>query len=282
MKSKPNIKIIILITLGIIFAFSTIINNNLVFYSDEITLENENLKNAKVSGKIYINGNSDWADFKAAGNCTGEGTYSDPYVIEDLEIDGGSSGDCIDIHNSDVYFKIENCTLYNAGSLDSGIRLYFVTNGQLIDNDCSSAQDGIHLSHSDNNTISGNTVNNNYYNGIWLSYSNNNTISGNTANNNYENGLHIIWSNYNNISGNTIKSNEYGMVLVVSNYNTITDNKLIGNKYCILEDTCEGNIFENNDCVRKPEVPGYNIFFLLSILSIVSIIIGKKIKKSCK
>ena len=56
-----------------------------------------------VSGKIHIDGNSGWDAFKAAGNCTGNGTYSMPYVIEDLVIGDGGLGSCILIENSDVY-----------------------------------------------------------------------------------------------------------------------------------------------------------------------------------
>ena len=69
---------------------------------------------SKVSGTIMINGNLGWIDFRNAGNCTGSGTDIDPYVIEDLIIDGQGSEPCILIGNSDVYFRIENCSLFNA------------------------------------------------------------------------------------------------------------------------------------------------------------------------
>jgi len=64
--------------------------------------KNENLKISATSGIIYINGNSEWVDFKNAGKCTGQGTYSDPYIIEDLEIDSEGSGRIITIIDSDV------------------------------------------------------------------------------------------------------------------------------------------------------------------------------------
>ena len=93
MKSNAKSKIIILITLGIVFGLSLfIITNNILSqrnnytsseYSDEINLDNENLKISAVSGKIHIINNSGWVDFRNAGNCTGNGTYSEPYVIED-------------------------------------------------------------------------------------------------------------------------------------------------------------------------------------------------------
>ncbi|MFX0142160.1 MAG: hypothetical protein ACFFDN_51455 [Candidatus Hodarchaeota archaeon] len=50
-----------------------------------------------VSGKIHIDNN--WTAAKSAGICTGNGTYSEPYVIDDFIIDGGGSGSCILIEN---------------------------------------------------------------------------------------------------------------------------------------------------------------------------------------
>ena len=146
MKSKTHSKIIILIVLGIFIAFSTLHNNNLNFNAGnrdnskgnnvDFNVDNNNLKISAVSGKIHIDNN--WTVAKSAGICTGNGTYSDPYVIEDLVIDGGGSGSCILIENSDVYFRIESCTLYNSSGFPSaGIRLERVKNAQIINNNCS-------------------------------------------------------------------------------------------------------------------------------------------------
>ncbi|MCK4382984.1 MAG: right-handed parallel beta-helix repeat-containing protein, partial [Candidatus Lokiarchaeota archaeon] len=174
MKSSAKSKIIILITLVIFFALLPIITSNLSLitsscnrsseYSDDIAFDNENLKIAATSGKIHIDGNSGWVDFKIDGNCTGEGTYSEPYIIQGLVINGESSGSGIWIENSNVHFKVENCTLYNSGTglYNAGIKLRNVLNGQLINNDCSTNNgNGIGLHQSQNITIVGNIVNNN-------------------------------------------------------------------------------------------------------------------------
>ena len=161
MKSKTKFKIIILITLGIIFALALIINFTPGLFTDNnnvIDSDDETPKISAVSGKICIINNSGWVDFRNAGNCTGSGTYSDPYVIEDLEIDGGGGfGSPIWIENSNVYFKIENCTVYNTVGIwnDAGIRLSNVTHSQLINNTCSSNSNGILLYECFNNMISG-------------------------------------------------------------------------------------------------------------------------------
>ena len=122
--------VLILINLSFLTTdYENDINND---FSNEI---NRNLKISGISGKIHINNN--WTDAKTAGICTGSGTYMDPYVIRDLIINSNYSGNCILIENSFIYFKIENCTLYNSGSHNwAGIRLKNVYNGILIDNNC--------------------------------------------------------------------------------------------------------------------------------------------------
>jgi len=278
MKSRAKT---LLITLGILFAFSPIITTNLSFnvglrdkweeWSDEINLENEKLKILKISDPIYINDNdpiSNWSVAKDAEICTGFGTYSEPYVIKDLIIDSGYSGNCILIRYSSVYFRIENCTVYNAGS-QYGIYLNSVENGRVFNNNCSSNYHGIILFNSDNNIISGNIANNNSYgSGIYILRSNNNNISGNTANNNYLSGIELEESNFNNVTGNT----------------------LIGNRDCISEKRdCYGNTFsDNGNCIYEGLPPhpndgvisGYSLLLLLGVLSFVAIIISKNLKKS--
>ncbi len=357
MKRITKIKVNLLI-LGTFLAISLIINTNLNFnarninksseYSDDIIFYNDNLKLSKVSGKIHIDNN--WTEAKDAGICTGNGTCSNPYVIKDLVINGGGSGSCILIENSDVYFRIENCSSYNSGSLwiDAGIKFYNVTNGILNNNTFSknncgisilesnniiifgndvryNKDYGIYLSYSNSNTILINTVNQNYWSGIYLSDSNNNTISENIVNNNIVIGIRLSYSNKNGlwkniinnnrdgiylkesnnntilaneasnnegygillylsdnntISENIANYNEHGIYLEMSNYNIISGNTLLGNDECITEQTCEGNIFENNDCGDKDKIiTGYNLFFLLGILSVVVILINKKAKR---
>ena len=277
-KAKAKGKIIILITLGILFAFSPIITVNLIFnagnnktsseYDDYINLDNENLKISATSGNIHIDGNSGWIAFKNDGNCTGEGTYSDPYIIEDLVIDNGS----IYIENSDVYFKIENCTQYYLGEFGMGIYLSRANNSLIIRNNCSGNYVGITSWDCSNNTISGNIANNNAY-GI-MSYGGNNTISGNTANNNYwgiylydcdnstisgnnaddniQRGIQLESGDNNAISENTANNNWFGIVLLDSNNDTILGNIANNNTYYGIalsdssNDTILGNIANNN------------------------------------
>ena len=285
MKARTKSIIIILIIFGIGFAFSSIITTKLSFNgelrdkwkecSDKTDLEDEKLKISKVSEKIHIDNN--WTAIKAAGICTGNGTYSKPYIIEDLIIDGGNSGSCIFIENSNVYFRIENCTVYNSGSVrtEAGIKLSYVNNAQLFKNNCSKNYNGMRLSDSNNITISGNTASNNWF-GIYLFYCNDNRvlennasdngskgivsyfgddniISGNIANDNFIVGIELSECDYNIVSGNTARNSRDGGITLWFNYNNnISGNIASNNNYgiCIYHsnyNTVSGNTANDNN-----------------------------------
>ncbi|NVM16982.1 MAG: right-handed parallel beta-helix repeat-containing protein [Candidatus Lokiarchaeota archaeon] len=238
MKSNVKLKIIFLITIGILFTFLPLFSSYFIFnarnnktsskYSHDFDLDNENLKTSAVSGRIHIINN--WSAAKAVGICTGSGTYSEPYIIEDLVIDGGGSGSCILIENSYSNFKIENCTVFNSGTTASsaGIKLINVQRSQLIDNNCSSNLVGIWIHKSYSITVSGNIVNDNSF-GIYLYDSNGNAISENTAINNSLIGIYLYYSDRNNLSGNTANYNSFGIYLYNSDRNLISRNIVSNN-----------------------------------------------------
>lgn len=239
---------------------------------------------------ILINGNSDWIFYKSLEYCTGNGTYSQPYIIDGLTIneDGPS---CIHIENTNVYFIIRNCTLINSEPFGTGIEIQNVTNSQLIANNCSwkfsssNSYFGIHLNNCYNNTIQNNTANNGWV-GITLLNSNKTEISGNSVNNNLGShvysdrgyGIFLYESNNNSIVGNMVNYNAVGIGLNQSNYNLISGNTLLGNDYCIqISSHSEGNTVENNDCgVQEKIISGYNLVFLVCIFSIIIFIALKK------
>ena len=102
--------------------------------SSNTTTDQNGLKSSSISEKVYINGN--WSSAIAMGICTGDGSSSNPYLIQDLTIDGDNIGNCIAIENSEYYLVIENCTVYNSGPgfYDSGIKLINVSNAQILNN----------------------------------------------------------------------------------------------------------------------------------------------------
>ncbi len=246
MKSNPKI-VFVLIFVGIVFTLSPIISKSFKLpsgISNEINLDKKDLKMSVDSGRIHIDNN--WTDAKVMGICTGSGTIYNPYIIKNLIIDGEDSGACIHIRNSDVYFKIEKCSLFNAGPGYSGILLVDVNNSQLINNYCYDNGIGIIAVRSEYNVISGNTVDNNSEGGIELYASDNNIISENTANGAYI-GIHLRFSQYNDILGNIVKENSYGIYLSFSDNNTISENTVNhNNEDGITLHTSHGNdILEN-------------------------------------
>ena len=119
-----------------------------------------------------------------------------------------------------------NKSAYNSSS-NNGIYLSSSRNNTITGNTCNNNSYGIYLS-SRNNTITGNTCNNNDY-GIYLPGSNDNTITGNTCNNNNDSGIRLSSGSNNTITGNTCNNNSYyGICLIISsNNNTITGNTCI-------------------------------------------------------
>ena len=114
----------IITILGILlFAISDI-------YIDKFNYSPDQFKNSESSKKkdlelsdtiienpIYIEGNAtglgahNWTWAVSQPWCSGMGTWSNPYIIENLSINGQNSKTCLEITNSTKYFIITNCTL---------------------------------------------------------------------------------------------------------------------------------------------------------------------------
>ena len=127
---------------------------------------------------------------------------------------------------------------------------------------------GIYLGSSSNNTVTGNTCNNNSNDGIRLYSSSNNTVTGNTCNNTVT-GIYLYSSSNNNtVTGNTCNNNSnYGIRLYSSSNNTVTGNTCIrgtgqtsdytSSQYTIqLGTTSNYNLISSNNCMGKAVVIG--------------------------
>jgi len=190
--------------------------------------------------QIHIDNNIpsiNWATTSANFNwCNGSGTWTDPYLIENVVIDCQERESGILIENSNVYFIIKNCTFYNSGdegkySEEAGIKLVYTNNGTLINNNCSFNEYGIRLINSINNTLSSNIINNNKVNGINLYDGSNNTIIENEICNCYEDGIIVLsGSSYNNISLNDLHNNFGSGLYLDGDYNIISSNDIVKNK----------------------------------------------------
>ena len=186
-----------------------------------------------------------------------------------------------------------------------GIYLYGSNNNTLSGNSVNSNRyDGIYLDRSDYNTISGNTANSNQI-GIRLDESNNNTVTQNMIKGNiggleikaipgfFDSSENTIFLNCfidNNLNAYDEGTNNNWDNGVKGNYwddynNTDTDSDGIGDvPYIIFGPGGSQDNFPLMKCPISDQdggvIPGYNLFFLFSILSVVAILLDKKLKKS--
>ena len=142
-----------------------------------------------------------------------------------------------------------NKSAYSPNSNSYGIHLSGSNNNTVTGNTCNNNSDGIRLSSSSNNTITGNTCIN-IDAGIHLSGSSNNTITGNTCNNSNGFGIYLSGNN-NTVTGNTCNNNSDAGIRLSSSNNTITDNTCSHSNYGIYlsgnNNTVTGNTCINNN-----------------------------------
>ena len=275
MKKNRKLKLVVIaLAIMICFPFFSISFLSMNQISDIESSENNNEKKPFVAGywvlsPIDIDGD---ATGVGAHNWTwvenqiwfggGNGTQGNPYIIENITIDGQNSGNCIEIRDSNKYFIIRNCTLYNSGTAINlaGIKLIYAHNGTLINNNCSfNGGCGICLDNSNNTIISGNFANNNTWCGIYLQDSGENTISRNIASGNqygaFGAGIFLngtgSYSDNNIITGNTLTYNLNGIYLGWdSDGNIISKNyihEIITFSYAIeVSGGCDNNIIKCN------------------------------------
>jgi parallel beta-helix repeat protein len=250
-------------TLCVFLFFSSIIFNNIyknIGNSERISLSDDNstldsnfLKSSTSHELIYINDNDpnfNWLKAKTMGICTGQGYFSDPYIIENLVLDGGGNGVCIRISNSSVFFKIRNCTIINFGM---GISLGYTINGLIENNTLLLNLYTISLGECENNTISNNLIKNNLFSGIRLLNCYNNNISGNTINSNDFQAIELIYSRNNKLVGNQVNNNNQGGIgLLYSDNNIISGNSVINN-------TSSGiGLYESHNVSISGNIANYN------------------------
>jgi len=114
---------------------------------------------------LYIEGNDEFIRFVKQYQFKGEGTWDNPYIIEDLNIDPDTKTSCIAIENVDVWFVIRHCYFRNAiinqqplgiYGLSAGIRLINVKHAIIYNNYFVHNSYGILLYNSAYNTVYGN------------------------------------------------------------------------------------------------------------------------------
>jgi parallel beta-helix repeat protein len=220
-------------------------------------------------GPIVITSNANFAATALAENWPGNGSSSNPYIIDGLDIDrGGVAGHCISITGTGVYFTISNCSLTGANTASgAGIYLLQVTNARIANNILYNNFFGIHLDWGALSTVANNNCSANGE-GIWLDDSDDNTVANNTCTNNGV-GIHIADSASVITANNTCSNNTgIGIRLDWAAYTaTVSNNTCNGNSHGIYIDsdtygdhTVLWNAFANNSIANAADYDGSTVF----------------------
>ena len=206
---------------------------------------------------IYIKSNDVFTDIVRTEGWAGRGTKDNPYIIENLIINGSGFTYCIWIENTDVYFVIRNCKLF--GAMDNkepwGCSIYLknVKNGIILNNTCTENEDdGIYLYQSSNNILSNNTCTYNANHNIALLHASNNIITRNNCIGSKKCGIFISGSDNNILTNNTcVVNGRDGIHIVGSSNNVITHNTCTKNNSEGIYSCSVNNVFAYNTCTSN-------------------------------
>ena len=247
-------RLLLFVLVSSIILFSHVI---LASFAKEVSSDSNDLTTAYwdlIDSPIYIDDlspNDNW-ETTAFENiwCTGEGTLTDPYVIQDVIVSSTDS-DCITILHSEVYFIITNCIIINSQKeLGAGISLQDVKNGYIRSSQISNCDSyGITMGGCTNIIVYNNTIFGNGWMGIYLFKGLNCEISENTIYNNSGIGVSVFQSNFTRVIENDIYS-----------HYTVG----IGGEFCVNSEIKHNNIYDNYDGINMHE-SSYNTFLYNSI-----------------
>lgn len=175
--------------------------------------------------------------------CIGTGTIGDPYLIENVTIDAqGNTG--ILIEHTNEYFRIENCTIYNAGNWYSAGGYYHA---------------GIRLNYANNGIFNNNTIYDTDFASISTKYAENLTFMENKLSQNQIYGLYFSLSENIIINNNSISGNFLDMNAMHSINITMKDNKLLQKGISFAADNTQQ--ITSHDIDQSNTVNGKVIYF---------------------
>ena len=233
--------------ISVLFVMILIFSIFSIFPPPNASRDLSNPTSLKNHSTIFINGDSQFTS--SNGVVAGGGTYGNPYMIENWSIDA-SKEHGIRIENTNAYFIIRNCYIYNGtngSSSEYGIYLRQVKHGIIMNNRINSNYYGIYSYYSDSNTISNNTLISNEYS-LYFYRSNSNTIIDNICNSNIYYALYFYHSDTNTIENCTCNSNYYGIYLRYCESNTISSNNCNSNNNDGIYLNGESNTVTYNTC----------------------------------
>jgi hypothetical protein len=217
---------IIIFLLAICLLVGKLAYSNLEIHNSSLDNENDNIYNKLNTADYWINEpriiiDGNWSETKQTYDwCDGEGTWEEPYIIENVTINGNNQTFCILINNSlTESFIIRNCTFFNSSINYAGIELINTNNGTFTLNNISLNNGiGIRFSNSDNNIFTSNFIQNNTNGIIFGDLSINNTVITNIITDNSV-GVNLTSTScngtllYNNtFSNNGLNANDDGIL----------------------------------------------------------------------
>ena len=176
-----------------------------------------------LTGSLIVIDNNWSATASSYGWCHYNGTH---YIIENVTLDALGSGGGIIIKNSNDFFEIRNCTIYNATELAwpwSAILMDTVSNGRVIHNNLSNNNIGVYSLNCNDLIISHNVMEKLQDSGIYSEFSDTIVIS----HNNISRTVIGIWtgSDLNDrITENWIQTCHYGIYTYRSNFTHVIGN----------------------------------------------------------
>ena len=205
--------------------------------------------------------------------CSGSGTLKDPYVIENVYIDGGMNltetyekprtANCVSIYYSTAYFIVRDCYFTKAGTneFNSGIYLAYTENGIIYNNTMTYNNQAVFVNRdSHNNTILYNVIENDQNlqgpnRAMYLQYSDDNLVVRNLVINCYT-GIQVAECIGTEIRQNLLNSSLFGYPVTVGmNFIKINDSKITynvlagdytGTTFSVTQVSSSGNIIQNN------------------------------------
>ena len=212
---------------------------------------------------IDINGDDDFETEPWPGS----GAELDPYLIENLNITGGTDDGCIDIRNTRAHFVIRNCTLHDSND-EPAIQLINATNALIVDNVILDSWMAIGALTSGDVNATGNFCNNTF-NGISLSGprmtvvsnimtgvgqsrirvygADNSTIFNNTLSDMPNGiGINVDESDHVDVMNNTCQGVPWGFWIDSSEYCTLANNTVSTGRYGMMVSSHYNTITQNN------------------------------------
>ncbi|AGB04409.1 parallel beta-helix repeat (two copies) [Aciduliprofundum sp. MAR08-339] len=183
---------------------------------------------------IKIDSNKEFQIMASNENWPGSGSFWDPYIIENYDINGTNALWGIYIGNVTAYFTIKNCHIHHVNKVvnnmnlyhDAGIEFYNVSHGKINNNVLEHNKYGIAVFDSPYTLIYGNTCRNHTGESIFLA------------------------SDYSRAINNTCSYNGYG-IMIEASHTRVENNTLIRSAILFYMDTAQFTEVHNNTIIES-------------------------------